>query len=360
MVRLPAPIALTDGRTRTARFLVGLDASWTRFETIVAVVAVAIEVFSMSLWVLLKGLSTPAESESHGGIVARAILLALALGLGAWFAGKRAPPRTRVGMTLASTLLGVVVAPHVATVGVQYTSNLLNWYQQGSVLTLVGGLRGVGTRLNLVLALVGGSLATARGKHIVLDVTTRLLRGRVRRIAAAATGLLCALVAGAAAWGFFDHVSIEHFDARADMTARQKVAQVVDRLGEDAFIVRSQVALDFKSVPHIVLHGEPYADWLKGAEWNRWVAGAGFDQRYGHEATLALFIPDDESRAPLVVVPGRGEPRGELTKAGDLIVPLGLLIIALRFVLRVALVSIGAASAEPDASDEALEHAARS
>ncbi len=360
MLRHPDPVALTGDRTRTARFLVGLDASWTRFETIVAVVAVAIEVFSMSLWVLLKGLSTPAESESHGGIVARAILLALGLGLGAWFAGKRAGPRARIGATVAFTLLGVLVAPHVAAVGVQYTSNLLNWYQQGSVLTLVGGLRGIGTRLNLILALVGGSLATARGKHIVLDVTTRLLRGRIRWVAATATGLLCALVTAAAAWGFFDHVSIEDFDARADMTARQKVGQVFERLGEDGFIIRSQLALDFKSMPHIVFRGEPYADWLKGAEWNRWVANAGFDQRYGHDATLSVFIPDDESRAPLVVIPGRGEPRGELTKAGDLIVPIGLLIIALRFVLRVALVSTGAAPAEPDASDDALEHAARS
>jgi hypothetical protein len=99
---------------------------------------------------------------------------------------------------------------------------------------------------------------------------------------------------------------------------------------------------------------------LKGAEWNHWVASAGFDQRYGHEATLAVLIPDDESRAPLVVIPGLGEPRGELTKAGDLIVPVGLLLIALRFLLRVALVSIGAVSAEPDASDEALEPAAGS
>jgi len=49
------------------------------------------------------------------------------------------------------------------TLRVDYASNLLNWYQQASFLTC-SRLRGVGTRLTMLLALIGGSLATARGR----------------------------------------------------------------------------------------------------------------------------------------------------------------------------------------------------
>jgi TRAP-type C4-dicarboxylate transport system permease small subunit len=332
--------------------IMAADIVWTRFETWLVVLVLALEILSMSLWVFLKGFSTPSEGDSQAGIVFRAVVGATALGCAAYFGLAKQPFKIRRAATLAGVFLGVVVAKAWAKVGVDYTSNLLNWYQQACFLTLLGGLRGVGTRLTMFLALLGGSLATARGKHVIIDIVTRFVNYRPRMVMVVIGWAVSAVVSAAAAWGFFDHISIENFGATADMTAGAKVGQVFERLGEDFFIARKQIALDFKSTPHILFKGESYADWLHGAEWNAWVESAGFTERYGREAMEALKIPEDETRAPLVVIPGRGEPRGELINAAYLVFPIGLLIIAIRFVVRALLAVSGHVSVDPDESDE--------
>ena len=38
-------------------------------------------------------------------------------------------------------------------------------------------------------------------------------------------------------------------------------------------------------------------------------------------------------KSPIVVVPEKGEPRAELTKAANLVFPIGLAVIAFRFIL---------------------------
>src|SRR5262249_8931813 len=147
------------------------------------------------------------------------------------------------GVTVAAVILGFATAKVWGRVGVDYCSNLLNWYQQASFLTLFGGLRGVGTRLTMLLALIGGSLATGRGRHIVIDVITRFVSHK-QRMAMVITGWIgTAVVCAVAAWGFFDHISIENFGARADDSAGKKIAQVAEQLGEDFFIARKQIAL---------------------------------------------------------------------------------------------------------------------
>jgi hypothetical protein len=65
-----------------------------------------------------------------------------------------------------------------------------------------------------------------------------------------------------------------------------------------------------------------------------------------------LKIPDEETRAPLIVIPGRGEPRGELINAANLVFPIGLLVIAIRFLVRSLLALSGHVSVDPDESDE--------
>lgn len=328
------------------------DEVWTRFETWLAVLALSLEILSMSLWVFLKGLSTPANGESQAGVIFRGLVGAIVLGSGLYFGLRKQNDSVRRYATLGGVFVGIVTAKAWANVGVDYTSNLLNWYQQACFLTLLGGLRGVGTRLTLLLALLGGSLATARGKHIIIDIATRFVSYRPRMIMVITGWLVSAVVSAAAAWGFLDHIAIENFGARADMTAGQKVSQVAQQLEEDFFIARKQIGLDFKSTPHIVFRGESYADWLKGKEWNAWLEGSGLVERYGKEAVDVLKIPEEDSRAPLIVVPGRGEPRGELINAANLVFPIGLLIIAIRFVLRVLLAVSGHASVDPDESDE--------
>jgi TRAP-type C4-dicarboxylate transport system permease small subunit len=277
---------------------------------------------------------------------------ATVLGCAAWFGLRKQGESTRRNATLAGVFIGVLTARAWASVGVNYSSNLLNWYQQACFLTLLGGLRGVGTRLTIFLALLGGSLATARGKHVIIDIATRFVSYKPRMVMVLIGWLVSAAVSGAAAWGFLDHISIENFGARADMTAGQKIGQVFHQLDEDFFIARKQIGLDLKSTPHILFRGETYADWLKGKEWNAWLDDSGLPERYGKEAVEALKIPDEDSRAPLIVVPGRGEPRGELINAANLVFPIGLTVIALRFLLRVLLAVSGHVSVDPDESEE--------
>ncbi|HVU06095.1 MAG TPA: hypothetical protein VHE30_30300 [Polyangiaceae bacterium] len=331
--------------------LLRIDEVWTRFETWLAVLALALEILSMSLWVFLKGFSTP-PGDSASGWLFRAVVGATALGSAAWFGLKKKPLTVRRNVTLAGVFVGLFLAKAWATVGVNYSSNLLNWYQQACVLTLLGGLRGVGTRLTILLALLGGSLATARGKHVIIDIATRFVSYKPRMVMVIVGWLVSAAVSMGAAWGFFDHIAIENFGARADMTAGEKFGQVMQQLDEDFFIARKQISLDIKSTPHILFRGETYADWLKGKEWNAWVDQSGLVERYGKEPVEALKIPDEDSRAPLIVVPGRGEPRGELINAANLVFPIGLFIIAIRFILRTLLALSGHVSVDPDESDE--------
>ena len=336
--------------------LVAVDRAWTRFEIWLALVAFALEVFSMTLWVGLKGFS--AAADHPGAIVFRAVVGGTFFGVVAWVALKKQKHNVRLGATLGGVFLGFILAKAWIHFGVDYSSNLLNWYQQASFLTLLGGLRGVGTRTTMLLALVGGSLATARGRHIVIDVVTRFVGPRQRLVMVLFGWLASAVVCLTAAWGFFDHISIENFGARADDSAGKKIGQVFSQMGEDFFITRKQISLDLMSTPHVLFKGEVYSDWFTGKEWNAWLDSSGFVERYGKEGTDGLKIPENETRAPLIVIPGRGEPRGELISAAYLVFPFGLMVIALRFVLRGLLVLSGHATTEEE-SEEWNENAPR-
>lgn len=332
--------------------LMRFDLGWTKLETYLAAGVLAAEIFALTLWVFLKGMSTPPDSESAAGVVFRALFGSVVLGLIPYVALKSKGQTVRnIGATLGA-LAGILLAKAWVNVGVDYTSNLLNWYQQASVLTLFGGLRGIGTRLTLLLALLGGSLATGRGKHITIDLLTRFVNERLRLPIVVFGWLGSAMICLAASWGFFDHIAIENFGAKADASAGQKVSAVTHELGEQVFMLRKQISLDMKSAPHIVFKSEPYANWLKGKEWNQWLDDHGFVERYGADAVKNLRIPDDELRSPMIVIPGVGEPRGRLVDAANLVFPFGLLMIALRFILRSLLAISGQVSVDPDEGDE--------
>lgn len=332
--------------------LLKFDYLWTRFETGLAAVVLALEILALSLWVVLKGMSTPAESESAAGVVFRAIIGAIVLGMIPFLALKKKGPMAQRWGAIAGVTLGLFLAKAWIGVGVQYTSNLLNWYQQASTLTLFGGLRGIGTRLTLLLALLGGSLATGKGKHITIDLVLRLVSAKVRLPLVVIGWLGAAVICFAGSWGFFDHIAIESFGAKAGASPGEKIEKVFEELGEGVFMFRKQMALDLKSTPHIVFGNEVYSEWLKGAEWNQWLVDAGFVERYGPEKVEGLKIPDEDSRSPMIVIPGRGEPRGHLVDAANLVFPIGLFIIALRFVLRSLLAISGQVSVDPEEDDE--------
>ena len=250
-------------------------------------------------------------------------------------------------VAIAGVAIGLFGAKDWANWGVEYSSNLLNWYQQASSLTLLGGLRGIGTRLTLLLALLGGSLATGAGKHITIDVVTRMVKPVVRKWMVLIGWVSTAAICFVASWGFFDHVAIESFGAKNDAPASEKVSDSFKALGENFFIVRKQLGLDFKTLPH-VLKGENYSRYLTGKEWNEWLKDSGMTERYGEEAIAGIRVPEDATRAPIIVIPGKGEPRGELISTANLVFPIGLFIISLRFILLTLLVLSGHRSTEPE------------
>ncbi|MBX3130866.1 MAG: hypothetical protein KF718_29375 [Polyangiaceae bacterium] len=325
---------------------VKVDVLWTRWEAWLCAAVLLTEVIVLSLWVSLKGLSTPPDA-GKAGLVFRAITGAMVLGLIAFFAAKKAGKVPQRIASVSAVLIGVFAAKYWQNVGIEWSTNLLNWYQQASTLTLVGGLRGVGTRLTLLLALLGGSLATASGKHITIDLVTRFVSSRVRLPMVIAGWVGTALICGAAAWGFFDHIAIEDFGAKADARPTEKFKAVTSGMGEDLFIARKQASLDMKSLPK-VLKGERYSEWLTGSQWNAWLEESGFVERYGREKIDALKMSNDLTRSPIVVVPERGEPRGELIKAANLVFPFGLLVMAFRFLLLSLLAFAGHISTEPE------------
>lgn len=351
----PAEPEVRFGHERKAaawgRPLARLDATWTKFEARLCAVVLILQIFALTFWVALKGLSTPPGSSS-AGLVFRALVGAGVLSLAGFLAlRKKGKKFERIG-AIGGVVLGVVLARAWATAGVEWSSNLLNWYQQASFLTLLGGLRGVGTRLTLLLALLGGSLATAAGKHITIDVITRFLKPKARLPVMVVGWIGSAVICAYAAWGFLDHIAIEDFGAKADARPGEKFAEIGRDIGEDLFIARKQIALDFKTLPH-VMGGKPYGEWLKGAEWNQWLESSGFVERYGKEAIEPLKMGDLEStRSPIVIVPERGEPRGELIKTANLVFPFGLFIIALRFILLSLLALSGHTAIDPEAHAE--------
>jgi hypothetical protein len=337
------PHASTTGKAWGLPF-VKLDERWTKFETWLCAVVLLLEVAALTLWVALKGLSTPPDG-AKAGIVFRALFGATLFGMAGYWALRKQSPFVRRAAAVGGLVLGLLVAKSWSRVGVDWSSNLLNWYQQSSTLTLLGGLRGVGTRLTLLLALLGGSLATGAGRHITIDLLTRFLKPKLRLPVTVFGWLAAAIICFGASWGFFDHIAIENFGDKADSSAGQKIGTVFKGLGKHWFILRKQVGLDLKSLPH-VLKGDTYTEWMTGTEWNAWLDDAGFVERFGKEKVEALRIPEDSKHTPMVLIPDEGEPRGALTHAANLVFPIGLLIIGLRFILLSLLALSGHKSIE--------------
>jgi hypothetical protein len=351
----PKPSARAKAPERKAaawgRPLARLDRAWTTWEVWLCTITVVLEVLVLTLWVGLKGLSTEIDGSSKAGLVFRALTGAVVLGTVGYLVLKRKSLMAgRIG-GIVGMLAGIFLARAWGNFAVEWSGNLLNWYQQASFLTLLGGLRGVGTRLTLLLALLGGSLATAAGKHITIDLATRYMKPALRLPVVLCGWVAASAICFSAAWGFFDHIAIDDFGAKAEMRAGEKLSHVGSGISENWFIAKKQIGLDFKSFPHVV-KGERYSEWMSAAEWNAWVESAGFVERYGREKTDLLRVGDDVNRAPIVLIPEKGEPRGELSKAANLVFPIGLFIISLRFILLALLALSGHKTVDPDAAHE--------
>ena len=165
--------------------LVRFDKAWTRFESRLCAWVLMAEIAALCLWISLKGLSAeyqPGATSNISGIVFRSLLSSVALGIlahritrpktGASATDKQreaAEQKHRVAVT-ASVVVGLALGRLWPNGGVSYFSNLLNWMQGASLLSLIGGLRGVATRLTLWLALLGGSIATQIGTALPVSL----------------------------------------------------------------------------------------------------------------------------------------------------------------------------------------------
>lgn len=352
-----------------------IDEGWQRIESRLCAGVLVAEIASLTLWISLKGLSADyVPGGNASGIVYRAMLGAAVLGAAAHLATRKQPARVHAAATTVAILVGLVASRAWAHAGVVWGSNLLNWLQNASTLMLIGGLRGLATRLTLWLALLGASLATSRGKHIHVDVLIRYVPKQLQRSTAVIGQVAALLVCVFGAIGFVDYIAISVFRADAtrpcpgevakscETTAGEKAATVEHEMGQDFFILGRQASLDLKSLPK-VLGGTRYDRWLMAPEWNAWLDDADWKAHFDKNAVdgVRMDPASTVARMPQVPVPGTGEEaQGLLVRELDFVFPFGLGIIALKFLLRILLILGGRVNVDPESAhaEEGLEHAA--
>ncbi len=356
--------------------LVKLDKKWTSLESKLCVWVLLAEIAALCFWIALKGLSS--EYSPGGGdisgLVFRSLISSVVLGLIVHKATKPPGASTEQAdkhaiFVTGAVLVGLFVGRLWVKLGVEYFSNLLNWLQNASLLTLLGGLRGVATRLTLWLALLGASIATAKGKHINVDVVMRFLHPKMRVPVAVLGWISASAMCLAGVVGFADHIAIESFKAPAtqpcpedknkdcDVSFGQKMDVVTREVGNDFFMLGRQLSLDLKSFPRDVL-GTKYDGWMKASEWNEWLKDGNWGAHFKQDEVNNLLLPDqpDALRSPAVNVPGGMEQaRGLVIRDLNFVFPFGLLMIALRFILRALLAVSGHVRVDPDAAHEEEE-----
>jgi Tripartite ATP-independent periplasmic transporters, DctQ component len=361
--------AMSEEGEKLGDRLLRFDESWTRLEARLCASVLVANVVALCVWVFLSGMSA---EGNLAGVVFRSFAGATVLGLVVHKATKKRPEVHHSVAVTVAVIVGLVTPKLWAHFGVSYMSNVLNWIQNASVFMLFGGLRtpGLATRLTLWLALLGASIATAQGKHINVDVLMRFLTPKMRIPVAVLGWVAAAVMCIAGAWGFFDHIAIQSFHApkdrpcgteRCDLTAGEKWAIVKHGLGDDVFLLGRQASLDLKTFPKVLV-GQRYDQYMRASEWNAWMREADWEGRYKADDVKAQMMPEDApdaTKMPAVNVPGATEDaRGILTKDIDFIFVFGLLMIALRFVLRSVLVILGKVTVDPDAAHGEPEVAA--
>ncbi len=347
-----------------------IDAAWQRVESRLCAAVLVAEIVSLTLWVSLKGLSTDyLPGGNVSGLVYRGLLTAALAGLVARQATRACAEDKRRLWVTGALVAGLLSAGLWAHAAVGWSSNVLNWLQNASALMLIGGLRGLGTRLTLWLAMLGASLATSRGKHIHVDVFVRYLPSAFRAPASIVGCVGAAVVCLVGALGFVDYISIAEYRASAvqpcpgdpgrscDTPPGDKLAAVGRAMRSDLFLLGRQVSLDARSVRE-VLAGRPYDRWMSASDWNAWLDGAPWASHFDESAVQALRMDPSETtarRMPQVAVPGTGEDaRGLLIRELNFVFPFGLAVIAMKLLLRIVLLlgRPGDAGTEPDAADD--------
>lgn len=339
--------------------IITIDKWWTWFEERLLVTVVLGLMTVLAAWVLLKGLQEPVTSESKAGTVLRAIVGVVALGPTSWLVTKRLgwSLTQRRGAAIVAVVAGAAVAPAWRSWGVEYFGHMLNWLQEGSSLTMFGQLRGVSTRLTVLLAMIGASLAAASGKHINIDAFLRFVPKKLKLPSFIGASLATVAVCFVAAWGFFENISINNFGAQREWDWKKKVEHVEHHVSQDLFLWRQQMKFDLEALPIVVGGGKWDGETrMNGRQWNEFVERSGYRDHFTKEEVDAILAPPsglDGSRIPMVIVPD-GSPRGLLVFTMNLTFPIGLVLVGIRFLLRMLLVLGGKEELDPDV--EFLEH----
>jgi TRAP-type C4-dicarboxylate transport system permease small subunit len=351
--------------------LAKLDTKWTSLESKLCVWVLLAEIGALCFWIALKGLSSEYSvgGGDVSGLVFRGLMTSIALGLVVHKLTKPKGATTEnadrhAWFVTIAVIAGLFLGRLWVKVGVEYSSNLLNWLQNASLLMLVGGLRGLGTRFTLWLALLGASIATAKGKHINVDVVMRFLPVKLRVPVAVLGWMAASLMCFAGVVGFADHIAIDSYKAPAtqpcpedpnkdcDVYFDQKFAVVKRGVSEDFFLMGRQISLDLKTFPRVLV-GTKYDGWMKASEWNAWLKAGDWTSHFKPEDVANLALPEDQPdalRSPAVNVPGGMEQaRGLVIRDLNFVFPFGLLMIALRFILRSLLAISGHVRVDPDA-----------
>lgn len=353
----PRPPATPTG---WVRHVVAFERGWSWLEARLLFIALMALTLLLCTWISLNGMASPVATPNPAGTVFRALVGSVVLGgLVRLVLRKREMPRWhRSVATVVAVVVACAIAPLWRSVGIGYFGGLLDWAQEGSALTLVNGLRGMGTRLTILVALLGGSLAAASARHINIDVVVRFLRPSFKLPVAVIGGLATALVCFIASWGLLDYLAIDGFHAEREASPRAKVAHIQHNVGEHWFVLRKQMGLDLRALP-TVLSGTRWDDdsRMNGRQWNEWIESAGFRDRYTDEQVASIRAPDallDEPRLPFMIVPD-GSPRGMLVPTIDLMFPFGFFVIGLRMLLRILMLLTGVVVPFASGGDAAAE-----
>lgn len=349
-----APIGLPEGASWGLP-LARLERRWSWLETRLLVVALAALTLTLVFWIVLRGMKEPVQATIAAGTAFRMLAGACILGVIARVATKGREETQRNAATVVAVLLGVATAKLWRGVGIEYFAGIYDWLQEGSALTLMGGLKGISTRLTMTVALLGASLAAASGTHIAIDVFLRFLPNKAnenassqaamtpRKYAVVAGTTAAAVVSLAASFAFVDFISITSFGAKPADSMGTKVGHIGEHLSDHFFIFRKQVGFDMGALPN-VLSGKKWdaKDRMNGKQWNDFLDD-GFVQRFGKEKVAPLKATGEglsQPRMPFVVLPGK-TARGVMVHGFDLVFPLGFLMIGLRLLLRSTLLFAG-------------------
>ncbi len=349
--------------------LAKLERALTWFEIRLLVSVILLLIASMMAWVSVVGLSSPLESQDSVGTIYRGFVGAFGLAAVAWFVSSKLQlDKKRSSLLgLAGVIIGFVLAGSWRGVGVEYFGHVKNWVQEGSTLTMFGGLRGTSTRLTILLAFVGGSLAAASGKHINIDVALRFVTPKMKLPVFVIQNLATVAFCVVAAVGFFEYIAISNFNAKVETTRSEKLSLVTKTISQDLFLMRRQIGFDLRAAPYVLGGSGRWDDEgrLDGKAWNQYIETSGYRDYFEKEQVDMLLAPPDAlsaSRVPLAIGP-EGQPRNVLIRTMNLTFAVGFLFMGLRFLLRMLLVLSGHTDIDPepeyDPEDDPKRHAER-